>query len=175
MTRHAHLLRDDRFWAIFHRSPEGNDYYKTAMLDGPMNLSKFLIPDTFVSTGEASDRHGRRTDLGDAQQVVTFVGQILEHMLLYMIHLANEVEMKDIHTRVGHIFGASCGETFVCTCPRSRTAPYTGHERQRTKVGHIFGASSASPPYCFLRRVVTFRGRVWLTRSGCTYAHDTCS
>ena len=68
LTRHANLLRDNHFWAIFHRSPEGNDYYKTAMLDGPMNLSKFLIPDTFVSTGEASDRHGRRTDLGDADK-----------------------------------------------------------------------------------------------------------
>ena len=45
---------------IFHRSPEGN-YYETAMLDGPLNLRKFLIPATFVSTrGKTSFTRRRR-------------------------------------------------------------------------------------------------------------------
>ena len=43
----------------------------------------------------------------DAQQLVTVLGQILGHMLLYMIHLAQEVDMKHVHTRGGHIFEAS--------------------------------------------------------------------
>ena len=48
-------------------------------------------------------------DMGQRQQLVTFLGQILGHMhVLYMIHIAHDmIDMILSRTTVGHIFGAN--------------------------------------------------------------------
>ena len=48
-------------------------------------------------------------DMGQRQQLVTFLGQIMGHMhLLYMIHIAHDmIDMILSRTTVGHIFGAN--------------------------------------------------------------------